>query len=305
MGFDCRTAGTKAVKQHITGNIVANEIRMLRTQHKGSFIVVEGWSDARVYEELLDASVCRVMVAYNKENAITALRILYDCAFEGALVIIDADFDRVLDRTLQGNTFYSDGHDLEVMLLSSNAVYRLLKELGSEEKIKEFERAQSSDLIGALFRKAMPLSRLRLLSLSKGLSLDFDGLQFSHFTDRNSLDIDVEQLATILMSRSKSFVGLRDDLIHNLTELDVFTDLNEMCVGHDILELLAIGLRKCVGSCKAVDCTAELLGRLLRLAYSFDDFVTTNLYKELRRWEHENRTYRLFAVRASVSQAMT
>lgn len=64
------------MKQTVTPHIVANEVRMMRTQHKGALVIVEGPSDKSAFLGLLRRDTCRIVIAYGKENALAAQVIL-------------------------------------------------------------------------------------------------------------------------------------------------------------------------------------------------------------------------------------
>ena len=69
-------------------------------------------------------------------------------------------------------------------------------------------------------------------------------------------------------------------------------DLLEFCNGHDITNLLALALRKTIGN-KTIQ-GIEIENQLI-IAYRFEDFIKTNLYKELLDWERTNKLFKLLA----------
>ena len=74
--------------------IIANEIRMKRSQHLGAFLVVEGRDDRLFCERYIDDR-CGVVVAGGKEGVLEVIRILDDYGFAGALGMVDPDFDLI------------------------------------------------------------------------------------------------------------------------------------------------------------------------------------------------------------------
>ncbi len=58
------------------GADIANTVRMMRTQHRGAFAVVEGTSDLRVYGGIFDTERCRIVPAHSKAAALEAIQIL-------------------------------------------------------------------------------------------------------------------------------------------------------------------------------------------------------------------------------------
>ena len=72
--------------------IIANEIRMKRSQYQGTFLVVEGRDDRLFMERFICHEICKIEVAEGKENVCEVLRILESDNFMGVLGLIDADF---------------------------------------------------------------------------------------------------------------------------------------------------------------------------------------------------------------------
>ena len=195
------------MKDQITPDRIANSIRLLRGDHEGVFLIVEGHSDKLIYERLVNKQEVRVTIASGKNNAIKALSILEkEDNFRRVVAVIDADFSRIEQQIPDSNNlFLTDEHDLEMMLIKSAAFDKLLKERGSEEKIKAF----TEDIRETLLKLGQEIGKLRWLSLRNKLDLKFEGLntdflkedskQFStmldvDFLDQNFLDNVLDQL---------------------------------------------------------------------------------------------------------------
>src|SRR6056297_2104977 len=96
------TAGTSplnledvTMKKYLTADDIANSARMMRTQYRGSIMIIEGSTDMRLYKRFVDDRKCRLIPANGKENAIKVIEILERSGFEGILTIVDADFWRL------------------------------------------------------------------------------------------------------------------------------------------------------------------------------------------------------------------
>src|SRR5438105_471262 len=103
---------------------------MLRTQHSGAFLLVEGVDDARFFTTRTDSRRCRLVLAGGRENVLGAIAVLDRASFKGALGAVDADFDRIIGAGTAPapNLAVTDTHDLEMMLIQSPALERLLAE---------------------------------------------------------------------------------------------------------------------------------------------------------------------------------
>jgi hypothetical protein len=76
---------------------------------------------------------------------------------------------------------------------------------------------------------------------------------------------------------------------------DVTHDQWHVCCGHDLVAILALGLRRALGTNDAGQVRAELIERSLRLAYEAEYFRGTQLYAAIRVWEERNLPYRVLA----------
>jgi fructose-1-phosphate kinase PfkB-like protein len=131
------------VRELLTPDRVANQIRLRRSTFLGAFLLVEGSSDKVFYERFIDKTVCELVIVAGKPSSkirvMTVLRILEDSSFHGVLAIVDADFDRLETSAHHSpNLLRTDTHDLETMLIDSPALDKVIAEFGSEEKIAEF-----------------------------------------------------------------------------------------------------------------------------------------------------------------------
>ncbi|WP_416211827.1 DUF4435 domain-containing protein [Nostoc sp. DedQUE05] len=133
------------MRDFLTVDRVANQIRLRRSTYTGTFLLVEGSSDKTFYKRFVDQLVCELVETSgkpsSKQRAIEILKILEQSNFQGVLAIVDADFDR-LETLLNTshNLLCTDSHDLETMLINSPAFNKVLAEFGSEEKIAQFNR---------------------------------------------------------------------------------------------------------------------------------------------------------------------
>lgn len=188
------------MKDQITPDRIANSIRLLRGDHEGVFLIVEGHSDKLIYERLVNKQEVRVTIASGKNNAIKALSILEKENFRRVVAVIDADFSRIEQQIPDSNNlFLTDEHDLEMMLIKSAAFDKLLKERGSEEKIKAF----TEDIRETLLKLGQEIGKLRWLSLRNKLDLKFEGLNFKNFIDKENLSINIDKLIISIKNNSQ------------------------------------------------------------------------------------------------------
>lgn len=280
------------MREYITPERIANQIRLRRSNFSGAFIIVEGRSDNLVYERLVSQNKCEFSIALNKDNAIKALDILDQDNFKGVLAIVDADFS-ILEGYIHtsSNLLITDDHDLEMMLIKSPALEKLLREIGSEEKILKFGK----DVRKALVESGKIIGYLRWTSLKHNLNLKFEELTFSKFIEQKSLSINTLTLIQVVKNHSQK-PALVDKEVEKL--LNALQNPNHnlwhVCCGHDLICILSIGLCKTLGSCNTNDVKPEVLERELRLAYEESYFRSTQLYTSIQNWEKNNSPYQIF-----------
>ena len=279
------------MREYISSDFIANKIRMLRTQHSGSFLIAEGDTDARLWKNLVDSTKCRVENASGKDNAIAVLNILEKDNFAGVLAVVDADFD-ILEENLplSPNLLLTDTHDLETMLLKSRALEKVVTEHGSAEKIESF----AQDIRETLLQSAKIIGYLRWASLKFNYCLKFEGLAFKQFVDDRTLILNESDLIQTVKNNSQK-PGLDEQEIRtNMDSLKTDTqDMWHVCCGHDMIGILSIALCKELGSCQAQKVEQNVLEQDLRLAYESSYFCKTQLYAAIQQWEKNNQPFQV------------
>ena len=268
--------------------IIANEIRMKRSQHPGSFLVVEGRDDRLFCQRYTDERCDRV-VAEGKESVLEVIRILDHAGFVGVLGMVDPDFDLLDGAEPHGpNIVTCDAHDLEMALVCSPAFDRLLLEFGSQTKIQ----ALGVDVRELVLSAAAPVGYLRWLSMRNDLRLRFQGLKLTSCIDRRSLAVDTAKLCRSVMNLSMRTDLDETELNRAVEDLkDVRHDMCHVCCGDDVLKVLSIGLRTALGTNDSRDVNVERLKQSLRLAFEDSDFRNSALGTAIRDWELRNPGY--------------
>ena len=278
-----------------TPHHLANEIRLHRTQHRGSFLLVEGADDGRFYRRFIDPRNCHLLVGLNKDLVTSAIRLLDADNFEGAIGLVDADFD-ALDGTAvpSSNIVRTEFHDLEAQLVRSTALDMILEEYASPEKLRRFEGRYGAPLRNWIIETARPLGYLRWHSIRAGLNLRFEGLHFPRFVNARTLELDAGALCNQIRNQSQNHSLSDTQLLAISWPANRPEDPWQLCCGHDLVELTTLALRQCVGSRQRL--TTEEVRRGLRLAFSEHDFHRSQLRALIARWESQ-KGFRVLAQR--------
>lgn len=280
---------------------IANAI-ILKRQYPGnqalSFLVVEGDDDKRFYNKFADDNKCNITIAYSKLYAIATLSILEQRSIGGILVIVDADFDILEGKTFASpNILFTDTHDLETMIIKSPALEKVLSEFGSENKIAQFKQIFNKDLRPLLLACGTSIGYLRWVSIQKVFSLKFENLEFSKFLDKDKLVIDETKLIKTVKDKS-----LRHDISDDQIKLSIQElrrddhDKWHVCCGHDLTNILSIGLHRAIGTNNTGEVTQTIIEKCLRLAYENAHFQQTHIYFSIKNWEKANKPFVILSI---------
>jgi hypothetical protein len=281
-------------------HIIANAIRMKRSQDSRTFLLLEGNTDQRIFNKFIDSNKCKIEIAYGRGNLIQVIENLNESIFDGFLGIVDADEWYLTEKIPEiKNLLITEAHDIECLILSSNAFVRFLEEFALNAKLQVF----CPNLIEKLLESSLPIGYLRCFSIADNLDLNFDKCynikDFEKLLDVQTLNVDVSSLINIINEWSPS------PRIANKKKLatKILTYINEkkldpwlICNGNDMICILTIGLVNIFGNDlrgKHVD--AQIVDGTLRLTYSFSDFQKSKIYASIKKWEINNAPFEILA----------
>jgi hypothetical protein len=273
----------------------ADQIRLRRDAFAGVFLIVEGHSDKLVYSNFVNSETCEFVISDGKEQALNTIKILDNDKFTGVFAVVDADFDRLENNLPESpNILLTDDHDLEVMILKTPALEKVIKERGSEEKTKD------NNIREILLKIGQEIGYLRWISQKNNLSLRFEGLDFGKFIKKDTLEIDYSDLIKTIKDHSQKQSLVNQEIEEKIEILrNKEHDPSQVCCGHDIMQILSLALCKAWGTCKPTDVKAENLERDLRLAYEKSYFYQTQLYFLIQNWQNTNVPYQVLNAIAS------
>lgn len=287
----------KAVARN-PGDIVT-EVNMTRQVRRCSFLLVEGSTDLHFWRNHSVEGDCDLINSHGKKNVLGAIARLDQRVFSGALGLVDADYDGLTGVSPNSkNLVQTDEHDLEGLLLRSRALDRVLAEHGSEKKLLAFEASENRGVREALLSRGLVFGRLRWLAAREGWPADFTRLRPSPFTDPETWTVDEQRLylSAVTMGCPVSEPELKDRLA-SLPPADPWA----ICQGHDLVQLLVLGLRKRLGNLKASVGEEQIAG-LLRQGLDQAELFATPLASRIRTWETRTPPYRVLRTRPSPSQ---
>ncbi len=271
----------------LTAEDVANEISMSRSKFKGTYLVVEGTTDVRLYGKFLDAGA-EVIAASSKTNVKGTVAECLRRRDTAVVGIVDKDLDGMTGRTVKEPVFFTDRRDLEGGLLCSEALDGVLTEYADRDLLERFVRDNGS-VRDVIARAAAPLGVLMFISYKRGMSLSFKDLNHRMFINRKTLAVDISRMVQEVYGQSMgqmySAAAITDLVRDTVRKLDNPWDAAR---GHDATAILAIGLNTIFGSYNAKYINSHSVSGALRLAYSDDMFAATELFAATSEYAKKN-----------------
>ena len=268
--------------------ILVAEIKMTRTIHAGAFLVVEGADDVRFWRTRRHAE-CELIDGEGKPNVVESIRWLDADDYGGVLGVIDDDYDSLMGVTHGSrNLIATDAHDLECLLCRSSALDTVLAEFGNPSKISQFEEETGVDARTGLLERALVFGRLRWVAAHFHLDINRRAIRVSRFVDTDTWAVDSEGLTRAVVPQESFDVLARS--IERLPSADPWYVVR----GHDMMQLLRIGLRRILGDIPASTGTDQI-SQVLRAAISPEELRKTTLWTDIRAWETKNRPYPILA----------
>ena len=257
---------------------------MTRMDHDGAFLVVEGVNDLRFWSTRRH-NACELVDGEGKSNVVGAVHRLDAEYILGVLGIVDDDYDSLMGTSRTSlNLVATDAHDLECLLCRSPALDTVLAEFGIARKIQEFEEAAGIDVRGGLLERAMVFGRLRWAASCHNLDIDSGAIRVPRFVDIDTWTVDDDELARAVSSGGSPHDC---DVLKRRIEKLPFADPWRVAHGHDMIQILRIGLMRVLGTLPASKGTEDI-ARVLRAAMSLEELQRTMLYADMRTWEHAN-----------------
>ncbi len=269
----------------ISSSDVANEMSMMRSVFKGTFLVVEGASDCRLYTKFIDKEKVSIIVAHSKTTVIQAVNEVVGKRGDGAVVgFVDRDLDSLLGKQCKPPVFQTDKRDMEATILSTAAFDDILAEYGDPGKMKKF--TESYGLISdAVAKAADTVGLLMYISYRKGMNLCFKDLEHERFVLRDGLKVDHSKLVAAVFENSMQQRYSPRAITEQLRSLcEEWGSSWDIARGHDAVSVLRLGLKCIFGSYNCRNLTDNELGGALRLAYSRDYFENSDLYRKSDEW---------------------
>ena len=244
---------------------VAAEVMMLRQTSAAPFCLVEGPTDLRFWRSHVRVPATHVVACGGRAALLKALDQLATHGERRVIGVADRDGDDHLGplRDVPG-VVWTDGWDLEAMLLTRRTLAKLLNELADLTRVERFERA-NGPFWEALLGLGARWGALRVARKRAG------GGEPSTTEHRVDACIDAESFT------------IRPDSALATDDASPLSGPPHRCAhGTDLLALLRRALAGIIGDATRAQRSADELAERLRLAFESQELHTTTTAEEIR-----------------------
>ena len=207
---------------------------------------------------------------------------------KGVVGIVDRDYRFPLGKVFERlDLLCTDKHDLEMMMYETEAFDAVIRECGSEAKVLSWPKGVSG-IRAHLYEQSRQIGYVRLSNEANDSGYCFKNLNYESFVDRSTVTLALERFIEYLRARWGQNLSVSIATYENgRTVATRYSSLSEdgmLCRGHDVSEMLVIGLRSLWGTNPAQAYDADDIEKMLRLAYSREDFSKTELSRKILDW---------------------
>lgn len=275
---------------------IKSELLIKAQESTHYFLLLEGDFDLRFWESRLNDQTIKPVTCSGKDNVLTVLMELSrDPLCARILGLVDADFDRLLGKTLANlNLIYTDKNDLETSLLSlqfNTSGQTMLEKLIdiSVDTVKKqvFEKSIGIRLDQYILSIASQFGTLRYLNHREQWNVDFNGISVLHreWMDHQTIKLDSAALHKAMLGK----IANKIDLATLQTSIQMcFTQYSLKCWklvhGHDLMKLTAhvfnsALLRQNSGSTNVNETSLQ---RDLRLMVRWEDMQACQMVRSIQ-----------------------
>lgn len=256
----------------------------IRTLH----IIVEGITDKKLLSQFIRCEELRIKPVFGWENVVDVVNLANSERLNNVLGLIDSDYHLFCNSGHVcgsiSNLIYTDKHDIEMMLFLSSALDKFIA-----VNMKVDSTPKPDDYRSRIAGIARPIGTLRLINIERTLGLIFKDIEHADFINRN-LVLNKCELVRLLYARTRSkrkcTPAMNEKELLSAVEDERYSAINsfDICNGHDVLNIMAISMRKEYATWPSEMSKAEHIFDDLLLAYSQEEFENTTLFRTIATW---------------------
>ncbi|MFK4886624.1 hypothetical protein ACI1UN_05870 [Lactococcus petauri] len=280
------------MRNSITADRIANAIRMNTTPGQ-VHLVVEGKLDSQIYPKFFEQKFLVIHCANGYESIFDVFE---KVSVDNALGLIDADFRRIDNEIIiDKRIIMTDYHDLEVMILESNATKNFEESfIDNKEKITNVLGTET--LLDHAKKQGKVLGILRYMNFS---SEDNFGLRFTDLNYSKMIKEENQRLIDLVIDCSKrnnKSVTFNKEKIARISEkFQIISEKEiedlQLLNGHDLVNLLLHSINKVLKKSNSkIKFYDEMhLMKTICLSYTASqEFRTTLMFHKMETYFKEN-----------------
>ena len=270
-----------------------------------TILLVEGSTDSQVYGKFVDKKTCDIVFFDDSAvNEVLQKATRWNQEFKGQVLgIIDADCKHLENFETPNNVFKTDTRDLESLIMCSDSFDTFLEKVVDSKELEKFENSNGNKLKLILLDRIKQVGYLQCYNFTEQWGLKFKGIDFEEFIDKKTFKIQFQALFKRIKENSPPHffkfptVDEIEQEINNKCKSGI--DLWLVCRGHDLTEILTIGLRDIFGNDlikqklderESIDEKRKYSEKIMRKTYSFNSFQKTKLFYLIKNWEKNNNS---------------
>ncbi|MCQ9453677.1 DUF4435 domain-containing protein [Klebsiella pneumoniae] len=250
-------------------------------------IIVEGITDIKFFNAYrLDNRFIYESPENGKREVISAVNQLREAGNDAVYGICDADFDGLSGISHNG-VFFTDAHDLEMMLVKGGVVDKFImthteRKLIQGNLAEVFCRDVKINILCACYRLGL-LKWFNYLNHSK---LNFKGMNYREFININKTEVIVDDMEYIryVLSRSRAVAEQLNAgvLLEGMRKLELMSPEHfSICNGHDFTCILKMMYETDISVNRNM--RLDEIDNYLRLCYDQPTFKPTRLHTSLNQ----------------------
>lgn len=271
--------GTNSIKSNLTKEDVISEIKLsLGSGNRGVIIIVEGNDDIRFLKSIVNSDV-EILESFSGKHGVKEI-IEFFPKNKQIIGICDKDYE--LASSLSRIFFY-DYCCLEVMLIMSDEAFESVYSEYYQGDVLQYDELRKK-----CFNDLKWISLFRKLNDKNNWKIRFSGFSFPNAYEKGfhigKAVICLNKLNPTLLTEFKKILGVLTKEYNNELTL---VELAEITQGHDFLNYFHCLCTEDMPRGKQP--SVDQIASSLRCAYRASDFNKTSLYKQLRKYEQDNR----------------
>lgn len=269
------------IRSEVTPEIKANEILLQSQTDPRGFIIVEGKTDFRLFNSILDVGDWEVEYLNGKHNVVKCVNNMFNAGLRKMTAVLDRDpYDEINQVE---PVVYSRNADLDSdMFALDGLIDRIIQRNSNIRDVPVLRELGFASWRQAVMSLVVPWTVLRDHASRNSIAFNFTDFPINEFADSSKCEINIPKFIATLLQRSQG--KLRETEI--VAALNAGVDSNVVsCVnGHHIAKAIAWIVSAILRSEKLKATTIE---DLARMGIEKNELENLEVLTDLDEWAHD------------------